>query len=78
MREGSETREEGRREGKGGKEEGVLPTSECIGCAQRSSEIDAMMGCRDFGRGSRKLWPDEYGLASGRGGGERRGWRGGG
>lgn len=37
-----------------------------------------MMGCRDFGRDSRKLWPDEYGLASGRGGGERRGWRGGG
>lgn len=69
---------EGKGRRKGGKEEGVLPTSECIGCAQRSSEIDAMMGCRDFGRGSRKLWPDEYGLASGRGGGERRGWRGGG
>lgn len=73
---GSEIRDarrqrEGGGGGKGGKE-GVLLTSERIGCAQRSSEIDAMMGCRDFGRGSRKLWPDEYGLASG-GGGERRG-----
>lgn len=73
---GSEIRDarrqrEGAGGGRGGKE-GVLPTSERIGCAQRSSEIDAMMGCRDFGRGSRKLWPDEYGLASG-GGGERRG-----
>lgn len=73
---GSEIRDarrqrEGGGGGRGGKE-GVLPTSERIGCAQRSSEIDAMMGCRDFGRGSRKLWPDEYGLASG-GGGEKRG-----
>lgn len=72
---GSEIRDARRQREEGeGVERRVLPTSECIGCAQRSSEIDAMMGCRDFGRGSRKLWPDEYGLASGGGRKERRGW----
>lgn len=72
---GSEIRDARRRAGEERRLGRVMRTSECIGCGERPSEIDAMMGCRDFGRGSRKLWPDEYGLArQRRRRKERRGW----
>lgn len=51
------------------------PSIEIPASAHWSAPIVAMMGCRDFGRGSRKLWPAEYGLRRGTTGHEGRGAR---
>lgn len=72
---GSEIRDARRRAGGGGRAAVGKGDADVRVYRLWPSEIDAMMGCRDFGRGSRKLWPDEYGLArQRRRRKERRGW----
>lgn len=42
----------------------IAPRRSVINCGCNPRETVTMIGCRDFGQGSRKLWPAEYGLRS--------------